>query len=152
MRARVTVFVAAAVATATLVGCGSSAKALTKAEFVKQGDVICKRADDTLNKKGLEIFVLRPTPKELSGFLGEAIPIFNGALADLDKLKPPKADQTSVNAMIAAGRSDLRKVEAIRTRAAAGDEKAGDELFKLQSATPNFDAKAKSYGFKECGK
>ena len=152
MRARGLVLVAAAVVATTLAACGGGASALTKAELVKQGDVICKRANDKLNKSGLEIFVLRPTAKELSVFLGEAIPIFNGALADLDKLKPPKPDQTAVDAMIAAGRSDLGKIEAIRTRAASGDEKAGDALFKLQSATPNFDAKAKSYGFKECGK
>ena len=152
MRARGLVLVAAAVVATTLAACGGGASALTKAELVKQGDVICKRANDKLNKSGLEIFVLRPTAKELSVFLGEAIPIFNGALADLDKLKPPKPDQSTVDAMIAAGRSDLGKIEAIRTRAAAGDEKAGDALFKLQSATPNFDAKAKSYGFKECGK
>src|SRR5437870_6036220 len=127
MRGRVTVFVAAAVVTTTLAACAGGAKALTKAEFVKQGDTICKRANDKLNKTGLALFALRPTAKELSVFLGQAIPTFDGALADLDKLKAPKADQTDVDAMIAAGRSDLAKIKAIRTRAANGDETAGDE-------------------------
>src|SRR5439155_514510 len=122
---------AAAVATATLVGCGSSAKALTKAEFVKQGDVICKRANDTLNKKGLAIFVLRPTAKELSGFLGEAIPIFNGALTELDKLKPPKADHEAFQSVFGNGPPTLDAWKSALPKVIALNEKEQSDFAAL---------------------
>jgi len=127
-------------------GCGGDddAEPLTKAEYIKQGDAICKKANADFDKQLEEKFpdnVKKPSEEQLTTLTEDVLkPNIEGQLNDLRDLTPPESDEETLNATYDKLETALAKVE--------DDPKlllSGEDPF----ATANKEAQ--DYGFKECG-
>jgi len=133
----------ALLAAGTTAGCGGDdEEPLSKAEYIKQGDAICKKASAELEKEAKEQFPgnEEPSGEELTGFAEDVLkPNLEGQLNDLRDLTPPEDDADTVNAIYEKVETGLAKLE--------DDPKvllSSDDPFE-----PANDAAA-DYGFKEC--
>jgi hypothetical protein len=142
------------VALAALVaGCGggdettdSTTVTLTKVEFIKQGDVICKEANEDNQAEAEEFgedndFVLEKASKEqLEEAVAEVLsPSLNQQVEELEALGVPKGDE--------------KKVEAIFTAVEDAAEEIEDDpslVFKGE-VLKKANQLADDYGFKVCG-
>jgi hypothetical protein len=155
MSKRLILLLAAVMALAVVAaGCGSSsdddstegAVALTKAEFIKQGDQICKQAGEDSQAEAEEFadendFELEKASKEQ---LEEAIdqvlvPVLNNQVEEIKALGAPEGDEDQVEAILVALEDGSDEVAADPSRAFEAD--------------PLKQAKrlAQGYGFKVCG-
>lgn len=109
-------FVAAALGGAVLGGCGGDDdKALSKAEFLKQGNAICDKGNKKLSAAAEEAFGKKsqPTKQDIAKFAEEeAIPAVESQLSDLRALEPPKADKAEVDKILATADAALKKAKA----------------------------------------
>jgi len=137
-------------ATALAAGCGGDEEeALSKAEYLKQGNKICADFNEDVQKDAQEAFAGLQTaddltPEKAQEFFDTALPKFEAAIDDLDALGAPEGDEGTVQAIVDAGRNDAQKIED-----AEGEEITG--FVTQESATPDFDKKAEDYGLEECG-
>jgi hypothetical protein len=145
--------IAALVALAAIVaGCGSGGDTtdetvtLTKTEFIKQGDAICKEGNDTSEKEAEEFaeendFELEKASKEqLEEAVGEVlVPNLEQQIEELDALGAPKGDEDKVEAIIASLEDATGEIEDD-----PGIVFQGDVLKKPSKL-------ADEYGFKVCG-
>lgn len=128
-------------------GCGGDGeKPLSKSEFIKRGDAICKKAEGDIEKAG-EKFVdrfgedSRPSDKELKAFVDDTFkPIVEGLASDLRDLPPPEGDEGAVEDIYEGFEAGLERVEddpelIIRTE--------GDAFEDANKA-------ASDYGLEEC--
>ena len=97
--------------------CGSSSSsALSKDEFVKQGNSICKTGNDTLTAAEKAAFpnqTQEPDPATLQKFFKETVlPNIKKQVDDIDKLKPPKDLESQVDDLVTTARAALVKLEA----------------------------------------
>ena len=141
----------AAVAVAVGCGGGDEEEALSKAEYVKQGNEICADFNQDVGKDAEKAFAGLKSEKDLTPdkareFFDAALPKFETAVADLDALGPPEGDEDTVKAIIDAGKSDAKKIEE-----AKDDDEAIRGFVLGESATPEFDQKAEAYGLADCG-
>ena len=155
MSKRLILLLAAVMALAAIAaGCGSSSDddstevtvALTKTEFIKQGDEICKQAEEDSEAEAEEFaeendFVLEKASKEQ---LEEAIdqvlvPALNGQVEEIKALGAPEGDEEQVEAIIVALEDGADEV--------ADDPGLAFEGKPLKKATEL----AEDYGFKVCG-
>ncbi len=138
----------AAIAIALLAACagcgGDDERPLSKAEYINQGDAICRKASAEFDKQLKEKFpdnVRNPSQEQVATLIDDVVkPSIEGQLSDLRDLTPPKDDEETVNAIYEKLETALAKVDA--------DPKlllARDDPF----ASANQEAQA--YGFKECG-
>lgn len=145
---------AALLALAVLVaGCGggdettdSATVTLTKTEFIKQGDAICKEANEENETEAEEFaeengFTLEKASKDqLEEAVAEVLaPSLNQQAKELDALGAPEGDEDKVEAIVVALED-------------ATDEIEDDPSLVFEEKTlekPNQLAKA--YGFKVCG-
>ena len=72
------------------------AKPLTETEWKKQGNAICKRVNKDLDKIGSEVFAglgrtEQPSDAQLQSFAGQAVPVIEAAINDIDGLQEPKS-------------------------------------------------------------
>ena len=95
----------------TLVACGGGR---THRGFVDEAADICRQA----NARFAGIDVVRPSAAQADAALGDIIEIGALALQDLRRVKPPKGDQTAVNAWLGTLEQALDEV-AYRANAAA---------------------------------
>lgn len=145
--------VAALVALAAIVaGCGGGGDTtdetvtLTKTEFIKQGDAICKQGNEASEKEAEEFaednnFELEKASKEqLEEAVGEVlVPNLEGQIEELDALGAPKGDEDEVEAIITSLEDATGEIEAD-----PGVVFQGDVLKKPSKL-------ADEYGFKVCG-
>ena len=138
--------VVALLATGAAAGCGGDdEEPLSKAEYIKQGDAICKKANAELEREAEEMFRdlgsnERPSEEQLSTFVEDLIkPKIQGQVDDLRELSPPEGDEETVNAIYEKVEEGLSKVEGDPQLLLSDDD-------PLQPAT---DAAA-DYGFKDC--
>ena len=143
------------VALAALVaGCGggddtttdSATVTLTKTEFIKQGDAICKQANEENEAEAEEYaeengFTLEKANKEQ---LEEAVsdvlvPSLNKQVEELDALGAPKGDEEKVEAIVAALEEATEEIEDDPGSVFQG------QTFQKPSQL------AEDYGFKVCG-
>jgi predicted Zn-dependent peptidase len=103
-------------ATLALSGCGDSepkkveTPALTKAEFIKQADAICKATNDKMDQLGADINE-NTSMDEIQTFLEKkAIPEMTAMVAKIRDLEPPKADEKQVDTMLDAVEAEIAKV------------------------------------------
>lgn len=129
---------------AVLAACGQTEAALSKPEFVKQGNAICERLDNETAGFEEEAFAGGdPDPAEMQTWVKKSSPFIETALADLRELNPPKADKDEVDAILAEGDRALKTFQ----RAAASEEEAA----KVQvDPFISFNAKATAYGLDKC--
>lgn len=140
-RKRVVLVLAAFVALA-VGGCGGgdSTSALTKAQFIKQADAICKKADETqLNELGR-------VEQELTG---NAASRKNQERLVTEGGLPPIQEEAEEIAALGAPSGDEDQVDAIVEAIEAGVVEGGEDPEKLESAFAEADRLAKAYGFKE---
>ena len=130
-------------------GCGGEDH-LTKAAFIKQGDVICNSGDMQINKEARRYFAglglkkgQQPNPSQIATFARQTlVPGTQKQIDQLRDLNPPKSDQDKVNAIFDAAQQGIDEIKRDPSILTGDEEPAG---FKKA------DALAKDYGFKVCG-
>jgi len=124
-------------------GCGADdEEALSKAEYIKQGDAICKAASAELRKQLTEMFPgdEEPSGEELTNVIEDVFkPNIEGQLNDLRDLIPPKDDEETVNAIYEKVETGLAKLE---------DDPA--VLLSTDDPLEPANKAAEAYGFKVC--
>jgi hypothetical protein len=145
---------AALVALAALIaGCGggdettdSATVALTKAEFIKQGDAICKEASEDNEAEAEEYaeengFALEKASKEqLEEAVAEVlVPSLNQEAEELDALGAPEGDEEKVEEIVVA------------LEDATGEIEDDQSLIFEEETLEEPQQLAEDYGFKVCG-
>ena len=129
-------------------GCGSSDSSppLTKAEFIKQGDAICRKADKE-QEIGVATYPKKHSSINLNSEEGEetmvlkvGLPPIMTAAEELEELEPPSGDEAKIDAIIVG----LRQ----------GVEEGRKDPIAITEGTSNpfsrADRLAAAYGFKDC--
>jgi hypothetical protein len=136
-------------------GCGSSSStsttaALTKAEFLKQGNAICKKGNQQINKVAHQTFNPKkypngPPPKSVqTKFVTDTvIPSVQGQIDGIKALGAPTGDEAQVKAIVDAAQSALDKAKADPTLMFQNNPK-NDPFAKANQLTT-------SYGLTACG-
>jgi hypothetical protein len=125
--------------------CGSSSDddALTKAEFLKQGNAICAKGNKEIDAAANKTFTKgqQPSKAQITKFAEDTlIPSVEGQIDDLRDLTPPSADEDQVNKILDEAES-------------AVDKTKDDPSVFAQNQDPFKKANqlAIDYGLKECG-
>ena len=151
MRPRFIVALAGLVAALVMAGCGgssssSSTTALSKSEFVAQGNEICAKGDKEIQQAGKKVFTSSQPPSQATQekFVTDTIvPNIQGQIDGIEALPAPSGDEDQVSAITDAAQSALDKVKSdpslVTDQSNAGDPFA--EANKL----------ANSYGLTKCG-
>ena len=133
-------------------GCGSSKKrstsaapALTKAEFLKRGNAICKQGNQQINRVARKLFPTRnarPSQAQLKKFAtATLIPSVQSQINGVKALGAPKGDEAKVSAIITSAQAAL-------------DQGKKDPLLLVSSKHDPFaktNKLAKAYGLTVCG-
>lgn len=127
-------------------GCGGNdSTSLTKAEFIKQGDAICKETDKSQNQKIRAYLAENPktpsTKANTEKVISVAFPQIKAEVEELAALDPPSGDEEEIEAIVAGVEEGLEEAE--KNPVSTNKTGAGnpfDEVGKL----------ARKYGFKEC--
>ncbi|HEX5929441.1 MAG TPA: hypothetical protein VFY48_08610 [Solirubrobacterales bacterium] len=140
-----------AIALVALAGCGGSdddggEEALTKVEFIEQGDAICTKAEDQAETEAEEFaeengFNLeKATDEELEEAVAEVlVPALGQQAEEIDALAAPEGDEETVEEIVVALEDGTADVE--------------DDPSVVFEGSPLKEASqlAKAYGFKVCG-
>jgi hypothetical protein len=141
------VLVAAGLAAALVVaGCGSS-DSISKAEFIKKADAVCKKGEEEV-QKDFGAFakthenVKKPTEADYAELV-DAVLVENveDEVDAIRALGAPEGDEKEVEAMLKAREDSIKKAQANPKAVIRGNEDIFGEASKL----------AKAYGLKECG-
>lgn len=149
MRIRTTPLWVGAIAAIAVAGCGSSsnstsgATALTKAEFLKQGNAICKKGNQQINAAANKLFGgKKPSSAEETKFgQSTAIPSVQSQISGVEALSAPSGDESTVKAITDAAQKALDKA------------KANQSLLNASNTAGPFaeaDKLAKAYGLTAC--
>jgi hypothetical protein len=122
---------AAVIAGAVLAGCGgddssdttagatgatgAQGAALSKSEFLAQGNAVCQTGDKEIDAAASDVFSQGQAPSQAAQekFVTDTVvPNIQGQIDGLDALSPPSGDEDQVQAIIDAAQSALDKVEA----------------------------------------
>lgn len=132
---------------------GSDAEPLSKSEYLKQGNAICKAAGERVNKAFEAVGEIDPADLgedagKIADFFEETAAIFSGMIDDLDDLEPPSDDKGDVDEMLKTGRDGVDELRG----AAEKIEEDGDleALDDMGENLDEFDEKADEYGLDEC--
>lgn len=153
MRARTSAPLAVlAAAVLLLSACGGSSR-LTKAELIKQGDVICKDARTKADPVGTNLGA--PSQANLSQWadaFGQLLPIYEDMTGKLKALSPPETDQATWDQITGGLDKVVAGVKAAKDAAAAGDLTAFNTAFQqIVTSSQGASKLATTYGFLECG-
>jgi hypothetical protein len=112
----------------------------TKAEYITQGDAICKKGDDEILAEAQQQFGNKqPTEAEVTKFTQEVtLPNIEQQSKDLKALEKPEGDEEELDALY---ESLDKSIETAKNTDGTLDESIFAET----------NAKAQAYGFKECG-
>jgi hypothetical protein len=132
-----------------LAACGSSnnststTAALTKPQFLKQGNAICKKGNQQINAASKTAFTSKkPSQAELNKFVnGTLIPAIQGQISGVKALAPPTGDEAKVKAIVDSAQAALDK------------GKKDPTLFTSNKGDPFAQANklATAYGLTVCG-
>jgi uncharacterized protein YfcZ (UPF0381/DUF406 family) len=115
--------------------------ALTKAEFITQGDAICAAGNQ--QEDALQASVIgaskNPTKAQLNTFAKGIAKIILDEQAELSKLTPPSADKAKIKKLLAELKKEAKALAAKPSLISSGQG--------LQKAAKQ----AQAYGFKVCG-
>jgi hypothetical protein len=134
-------------ASAAFAGIAGAGSTLSKKEYLKEGNTICKAANVELNAIFDEVFadfdendVL--TDEQAQDLADRVVPIFDQALDDIDALEGPAALDKKVGKVLDEYRSITAEVQADPSIAFSPD--SPDPFVEV-------DKKAKKIGLKACG-
>jgi hypothetical protein len=136
-----TLLVAGLLATLFLVACGGSEKSLSKAEYIKQGDAICKETDKRQAKEysaRVEATGSGMTTEQIVKAI--VLPSVLRESEELDALASPQGEEEKAAAFVAGIEDAVRKSE----KAVAKDPESFEEPFA------EVDERALKYGFHDC--
>lgn len=138
---KLTGVVLAAVVLVGTAGCGGSdKKPLSKSEYVRQGNAICKKGNKKIEAAASK-FKGEPSPKELEKFAtDDLVPSVEDQVKQLRDLEPPKADKDTVEKIYKQVDAGVSKVKADPSTLT----KTPDPFGKANKA-------ARSYGLTVCG-
>jgi hypothetical protein len=150
MRARFVVPLAGLIAGLVLAGCGggdsSSTTALSKSEFVAQGNAICAKGDKEINAAAEKTFTQSQAPSQATQekFVTDTvIPSIQGQIDGIDALPPPSGDEDQVQAIVDAAQGALDKVKA--DPSSITGQGSGSDPFADANKLAN------AYGLDQCG-
>ena len=131
---------------ALLAGCGggddssSTATALTKAEFLKQGNAICAKGNKATDQLVNQTFTQgkKPTEAQLEKFTSQAAPIVQQQIDGLRALGAPTGGEQQVNQILDDAQSALDMV------------KQDPSLFLKGDPFKKANQEAKAYGLSAC--
>lgn len=136
-------------------GCGSSSStsttaALTKSQFLKQGNAICNKGNQQINKVAHQTFTKKkypngPPPKSVqTKFVTDTvIPSVQSQIDGIKALGAPTGDEAQVKAIVDSAQSALDKAKADPTLMLQNNSK-NDPFAEANQLT-------KSYGLTACG-
>ncbi|HVD41592.1 MAG TPA: hypothetical protein VNC16_11415 [Solirubrobacterales bacterium] len=144
------VALALAAITAFSVGCGSSdgetTAAITKAQFLKEGNAICWETVKTQDaafqqvlKEGMEEEATKFDPQKQKAFIQEVAGSVDNMVDELTELGTPAGDEAAVSRILAQYEDGASKAE------------ANPEAFLSGEAFKEANAAAKAYGLEKCG-
>jgi hypothetical protein len=141
-RIAIPVVVLALGASVAFAACGgdSGTSAPTKAEYIAKADAICKKGDDAINAEAQKQFGNKPpTDAQVTTFTHDvSLPNIEKQRDDLKALDKPKGDE--------------KELDALYTSLDKSIDTANNTDGSLdQSIFAATNAKAKAYGFKNCG-
>ena len=138
------------------VGCGdddeesastTTSSELTKAQFIREANRICKQQDDKIERVSQQFFAdapndKEPPPQEVAQFGKKTVfPAIQDEIDRIRALGPPEGDSGEVQKMLEAAESGLAKLEAEPDQL----EKGG-----VASSFEEFQKLASAYGLDEC--
>jgi hypothetical protein len=121
---------------------------LTKAQYVAAADKVCKETTDKIAvaatnlRKAAEKSGTIPVPRVTKFLTDTSLPAYEGMLAKLRTLTPPKQDETTIDGLVAA------------LAGAIDTAKADPAKYSKNGAPDPFDdanSRALAYGMKVCG-
>jgi hypothetical protein len=146
-RALATSIALVVVGAAIAVGCGgddsTTSEALSKSEFLKQGNAICKQGNQDINAAFKDALGGggKPSQDELDQVVTDSVvPSIQGQIDDLSALTPPTGDEDTVNNILDEAQTALDQVKDDPSAITGKDD---------PFAQANQDAKA--YGLTVCG-
>ena len=151
MRPRIAVPLAGLTCALIVAGCGggssssTTADALSKSEFLAQGNQICAKGDKEINAAGKKVLTQSQAPSQATQqkFVTDTIvPNIQGQIDAIEALPAPSGDEDQVKAITDAAQSALDKV------------KADPSLITEQSKSDPFaeaNKLANAYGLTKCG-
>ncbi len=138
--------------TAGLAGCGDDVKALSKEEFLKQGNAICAAGNERLGTAFTKAFGdlgdgEQPDPK-VGGTMEQdvVIPVIQGEIDDIRALKPPKDLADDVNQLADTTQAALDQLKQLAKDDPAAAFQDGGKFFS------NVPPLADKIGLTECAK
>lgn len=144
VRSSLVVFFAVVAVALIGAGCGSSDSAApTKAEFIKQADAICQKANrvEIAELKALESSKGSKASSPEQQLKLVILPAVHREAAEIGDLVPPAGDENRVHAIVAAYEAAL----------AAGEKDISSLLEGSSSKFTRAFTLAQQYGFKVCG-
>jgi hypothetical protein len=138
------------VGAAIAAGCGSGDDdPLTKAEFTRQADALCKKnskevqVDFNALLKQFQADKNQKSDQEKARAIGEEVilPYYRSKLEDLESLEPPSADEEQVSTMLETLEEGIEEAE-----------KTPDDTLKGFASITEAGQLAKKYGLKACAR
>lgn len=134
----------AVVAAVSLAGCGGGGDALSKDQFVEQGNKICERTQQRLTEAAQSRFTVEgeiPSAQQITDFANEAVdPALEEELNRLRELTPPQDDRDRVADILDAGQAGLEEIRRDPT-----------SLIGERDPLENYHELASGYGLDKCG-
>ncbi len=134
----------AVVAAVSLAGCGGGGDALTKSQFVEQGNKICERSQQRITEGAERRFTAKgeiPSAQQITDFANETVdPALEEELNRLRELTPPEQDRERVEDILNAGQAGLEEVRRDPT-----------SLIGERDPLENYSELASGYGLDKCG-
>lgn len=95
--------------------CGGGSSALSKEEFLKQGNAICNKENDAINEAQKKAFPdenVQPDPAVFGKFFRDTIaPHVKAEIDGVEALKPPKDLQSAVDSLVNHAHAALAKLQ-----------------------------------------
>ena len=123
-------------------GGSSGGDALTKEQFLEQGNAICAAGNAELDAEGATLGTA-PTPGEIEDFaLNELVPNVQNQIDELRGLTPPEGDEETVDEILKAAEEGVAAIE--QNPASAFDDGGADPFGQANQL-------AADYGLVACG-
>jgi hypothetical protein len=117
---------------------------LSKSEFIKQADQICRQGDQQIQQAGQELGPGSPSEEELEQFAAETVvPNIQEQIDGIRQLTPPKGDEEEVNAILDAAQEGIDRLAADPSLLVQGQDAGG--------AFTEANRLAQEYGLEACG-
>ena len=137
--------------------CGGD-DALSRDEYIAQGNAICEDSNAQIEAIFLEVFAdfpEEPTPQQLAevahDITDQMTPIIEGQLADLRDLAAPEGDEDLLAALFDDVEAVLDELNQVADDAVAGDPAAIELIASDEDPFDEVNTRAIEYGLTVCG-